>query len=111
MSATRIVTHRGPTSSKRHGPRTRISANHPRTLIHEEPLKCGYVDIVFIDANALAYDPNTPFERPLGSRRSAVVVGNKKWFSKRRWPRCSNSVRRVKQRASCRDIALSPGRK
>ena len=39
MSATRIVTHRGPTSSKRHGPRTRISANHPCTLIHEEPQK------------------------------------------------------------------------
>src|SRR5271166_907458 len=38
VSATRIVTHRGPTSSKRHGPRTRISANHPRTLVHEEPV-------------------------------------------------------------------------
>ena len=31
--------------------------------------------------------------------------------SRRHWPRCSNSVRRVKQRASCRDIALRPGRK
>jgi hypothetical protein len=37
VSATRIVTHRGPTSSKRHGPRTRISANHPCTLIQQEP--------------------------------------------------------------------------
>jgi glycosyltransferase involved in cell wall biosynthesis len=30
------------------------------------------VNIVFIDATALAYDPNTPFERPLGGSQSAA---------------------------------------
>jgi hypothetical protein len=34
---TRIVTHRGPTSPKRHGPQARISANQGCALVCEEP--------------------------------------------------------------------------
>jgi glycosyltransferase involved in cell wall biosynthesis len=40
------------------------------TLHH---LQCGRMDIVFIDATAwAAYDPDTPFERPLGGSQSSV---------------------------------------
>jgi hypothetical protein len=36
-------------------------------------LKCGRMDIVFIDSTSwAAYDPDTPFERPLGGTQSAV---------------------------------------
>ena len=36
-------------------------------------LKCGHMDIVFIDSTSwAAYDPDTPFERPLGGTQSAV---------------------------------------
>src|SRR5271163_5027895 len=34
-----IVTHRGPTSPKRHEPPPRISADYRCTLVSEEPLK------------------------------------------------------------------------
>lgn len=34
-------------------------------------LKCGRMDIVFIDSTSwAAYDPDTPFERPLGGTQS-----------------------------------------
>ena len=36
-------------------------------------LTCGRMDIVFIDSTSrAAYDPDTPFERPLGGTESAV---------------------------------------
>jgi hypothetical protein len=36
---TRIVTHRGLTSTQRHDTLTRISVSHPCTLIYEEPIR------------------------------------------------------------------------
>jgi hypothetical protein len=43
-------------------------------------LKCGRMDIVFIDSTSwAAYDPDTPFERPLGGTQSAVCyLGSKR---------------------------------